>query len=355
MIDIVTWRVRIGCFCPRRTNKNRLRVLKVNRWTLSCLLRIIIALSLCLILSGDVETNPGPESTIEDVLAEIRASREENRTQFETIRKDIVELRGEMSSMKKEIDEVKESLNIQTLDIDEVNNRVDSVNSQLEKLEDGIEKLERYSRRENVIFYGIGEAEDDRSDNVKSTLVELCRECVPSKEWSNQDFVRAHRLGGQSSKKPRPVIARVSNFEDKFVLTSARAAFRERNVGLGNDLTFTQREELRKLKEQGKRGYYRSGKLHVEDIPMQHPNENDDHHAASQSASQAAFSSSERPHVDEASNFHQRGQRDSAFPSLSRDWSSVGDARRHLFHQSRVPRGNYRGRNPKGRGRQYRR
>ena len=61
MITIVQWRAAIGSFNPTRTKARSTHGIVISGRPIRTALRLILSLSLCIILSGDVETNPGPE------------------------------------------------------------------------------------------------------------------------------------------------------------------------------------------------------------------------------------------------------------------------------------------------------
>ena len=91
---------------------------------------------------------------------------------------------------------------------------------------------------------------------------------MKDKNWQESDIVRAHRLGKDSAKKPRPLIVRFSQFQDKLVVLKAREDLKKAGIGVANDLTSLQRSELSKLREKGQRGYYKNGVLNVVPLPQ---------------------------------------------------------------------------------------
>ncbi len=267
MIDIQLWRVRIGCFRPRRKPVSSMKTMTLSRGSVSLTLKVIIALSLCVVLSGDVETNPGPE--IEEILSEIRNMREENKRNFQDIKKTINDVQNEMKTVKKDIEEIKDQMNTQQLDMDAVYEEVEANKIKINSLAEDMEKMERYSRRENIIIYGITEREHEKNSEIKTTVKNILNENSAEKAWVESDFVRAHRLGAKSpsSSRPRPIIVRLVNHDDKFIILAARDRLKNKGLGVSNDLTQGQRDELQKLKEEGKRGFYKGGKLHVDPNP----------------------------------------------------------------------------------------
>lgn len=230
------------------------------------LLCLLLVTSALLIQSGDVELNPGP--AIEDVLREILAFREENQRQFQGLRSEMGALRKDVENIVGEVEAIKETVNVQSLDIAALATEAEAVQDKLEKMGDEIERMERYSRRENLVFHGVQEEEGERNSEVKPKVAALLNEVIKDqKKWCESDFVRAHRLGTRGEGKTRPLIVRLQQHDDIFTILAAREALKDQGVGVANDLTRYQRSELKSLRLKGKKGYYKGGELHVEDFP----------------------------------------------------------------------------------------
>jgi hypothetical protein len=58
------------------------------------------------------------------------------------------------------------------------------------------------------------------------------------------------------------MLVRFRNYKDKYKLLEGRERIRSLGIRIANDLTYTQRQELRKLKNQGIFAYYKNGKLY---------------------------------------------------------------------------------------------
>ncbi|GFR76641.1 SH3 domain protein [Elysia marginata] len=172
-----------------------------------------------------------------------------------------------MSELKREASELKNEQSVQRLDIDEMDRSISKVHDGVRSCEDKIEKDERYWRRENLILYGVREAPDEDPRACKDTVVTLLNDHVPQRKWCDRDIVRAHRIGGKHPSTNRPLIVRFMHHDDKFLVLEMRETLKKIDISVANDLTATQRGELRELKEEGKRGYYKGGRLHIEEVP----------------------------------------------------------------------------------------
>ncbi|KAK3762994.1 hypothetical protein RRG08_041610 [Elysia crispata] len=104
---------------------------------------------------------------------------------------------------------------------------------------------------------------------MKKKVTHIYNESVKCKKWYNEDIQRVHRLGRPVNNKPRPIIVRFLLFEDKLIVLKSRTDLKIINLGVSNDLTIKQRQELKKLRESGKRGYYTNGRLVMEPVPTE--------------------------------------------------------------------------------------
>ena len=84
--------------------------------------------------------------------------------------------------------------------------------------------------------------------NMKKKVTDIFNQSVKCKKWYNEDIQRVHRLGRPVNNKPRPIIVRFLLFEDKLMVLKSRADLKIINLGMSNDLTVKQRQELKKPK-----------------------------------------------------------------------------------------------------------
>ena len=128
-------------------------------------MRAVTFISLCIILSGDIETNPGPNHG--QILNKSKAIRQGNNRLFKELREDI-------SCLKAEINTMKEKMNQAITDIDHIYDEcyreIQSLSSTVQQLEKNVETQDRYSRRDNLIFHDIP---CDGNDNFASTREKL--------------------------------------------------------------------------------------------------------------------------------------------------------------------------------------
>ena len=217
-------------------------------------------------LAMDVETNPGPE--YQNILEEIREFRKEHDKNFQCIMNDLSMVRKEIIQVKEDIDKCNEKIAKQSSYIDTIYDEcygdMQSMKQKIARMEAQIESQERYSRRENIILHGIPQESNETSEKTKEKVIEILNRNVSHKSWTKNDFVRVHRLKTKSQAN-QPVIVRLYKPDDKFDILRERKKLKDDGYGVANDLTLKQRQELNQLTLEGKRGYFRNGKLHIED------------------------------------------------------------------------------------------
>ena len=85
---------------------------------------------------------------------------------------------------------------------------------------------------------------------MKKKVTDIFNKSVKCKKWCNEDIQQVHHLGRPVNNKPRPIIVRFLQFEDKLGVLKSRADLEIINLGVSNYLTLKQRQELKKLREE---------------------------------------------------------------------------------------------------------
>ena len=192
------------------------------------------------------------------------------------LEEDVKNVKEEVKNMREEVKMVKER-QVESFDcIDELKRGAGVIEKKLSLMEDRIEAAEQYSRRENLLFYGIPEK---REENVRNDILNIFKEVIPQQQWNEKDIVRAHRLGKFTNQSTRPIIVKFTHHIDKMRLLNERDNLKKKRISISNDLTGHQRRTLKNLHNEGKKGYYKGGRLHWEELPTtvestSHPHEN---------------------------------------------------------------------------------
>ena len=134
----------------------------------------------------------------------------------------------------------------------------------IEELTLELDRQQIFSRRDNVVFYGIPEVQDGAEDCVRALAELINSHSYSERVWSEDDFDRAHRLGRASSTKTRPVIAKLHRSRDKRALIANKSLTKDLakvGVRLSDDHTTKQRTVLKELRRQGLTAYFRGARL----------------------------------------------------------------------------------------------
>lgn len=107
-------------------------------------------------------------------------------------------------------------------------------------------QAEAYSRRDNLIFYGVPEAADETSQGLKASIVDIMKIKMKVSDAEKIPFVRIHRFGRAVENKPRPVLARFHYYPDKERVWKNRTQLKEhRALWLAEDFP----EEIRNRRQ----------------------------------------------------------------------------------------------------------
>ncbi|RUM93602.1 MAG: hypothetical protein DSZ28_07620 [Thiothrix sp.] len=235
-------------------------------------------LSALIRLAGDVELNPGPGLTATDLEKALKAQREDIRKDIADMKRDVTEtvttetrkLNEQLQEMSRKLDGLQTELTrldervvAQADDLEDLRRTCDAYDQRIADLEEKLEEMERRDRRDNVILYGIPEADNERYADCQTKFVEAVEEVLPGK-LKYGDVVRAHRIGKKRADKCRPLIARLVRTVDKLAVLSAREKFKACGKGVSNDLTEMQRRMVQQAREDGNLGYFRGARFFTE-------------------------------------------------------------------------------------------
>ena len=199
-----------------------------------------------------------------------------------------------MVKLEKEKNALKESLELSQAEIAELKNEAASTVTKLAAASDKIAKvdeLERrlikqecHNRRNNIKFFGI---QDDDHESPKDTERKLRKFLqkemkIPSGELEDIEFERVHRIPTrpkEDKRQPRPIIAKVSFFQDKeFIKSRIKNLPKGKKYGVADDFPKEVDEirkklhpVLKKAKEQRKMAFFNVEKLIIENAVYRGP------------------------------------------------------------------------------------
>lgn len=207
---------------------------------------------------------------------------------------EIKQLQAKVVKLEKEKNDLKESLELSQAEIAELKNEAASTVTKLAAASDKIAKvdeLERrlikqecHNRRNNIKFFGI---QDDDHESPKDTERKLRQFLqkemkIPSGELEDIEFERVHRIPTRPKEdkgQPRPIIAKVSFFQDKeFIKSCIKNLPKGKKYGVADDFPKEVDEirkklhpVLKKAKEQRKMAFFNVEKLIIENAVYRGP------------------------------------------------------------------------------------
>ena len=180
---------------------------------------------------------------------------------------------GQMKAMDNKIDDLKNSLQFsQNETKNEIKILKEQHRSEINELKDKIREIEDRSRRNNIRVEGLKESVNEDWLTTKDKLHDMFKKQLGIKEKITIE--RAHRGGGQrQGGKPRAIIAKILNFEDKeLILTNARKLkgtgvfihedFSRETVVIRQKLW----EEVKQLREKGKYAVLKYDRIFTRDF-----------------------------------------------------------------------------------------
>lgn len=197
--------------------------------------------SLLLLLSGDIESNPGPD--IGDVMKElgkIASGQSKLITEVQELKNKLLTTDKTLSDLTKRMTELEgHCKGFSTLRTDLATLRSDTTDiaRQIVRLTTQMDDTEDRSRRNNLIFYNIPDP------NPKETFAEseeiLIRHCKEHLKLNVDPthIDRAHRLGRHTDGRNRPLIVKLNQFKTKESLLSNGPKFKGSNFSVGEDFS----------------------------------------------------------------------------------------------------------------------
>ena len=255
-----------------------------------------------LLLSADVELNPGPLTDKEEILEAISASREDVLREMKSVKDDIKSIKQEVAGIRTEQKRVKSDISdihkiqhdmevriatletdvkslkrsnkrledeneILHLDVDEISEELDKKTAIIENLDKDVDRLEAYSRRDTIRVFGLPEMVNETYDKLKGYVISsVLNVACPHFDWGPEDIVRTHRVGKQDAsnvENPRILLIKFLHWDRKMAVLRGRETLREYGIRVGDDITRRQRDTLKRLSEKGMFGYYYKGELFV--------------------------------------------------------------------------------------------
>ncbi|XP_037523675.1 uncharacterized protein LOC119400808 [Rhipicephalus sanguineus] len=201
--------------------------------------RVIRAL---LMMSGDVESNPGPTSNaVLTELQKLSAGQTELISQVQDLKshllstdKSITDLTRLMTNLEGHYQNI---LSLRS-DVEALRIGTAHVTDQLHKIEARADDAENHSRRNNLIFYGLPESTGlEPFAHVEQLAINHCRDHLGI-STEPKKLERAHRLGRlRDVNRHRPIIAKFTFRKTKEVILSNGRKFKGTTFSVGEDFS----------------------------------------------------------------------------------------------------------------------
>lgn len=172
-----------------------------------------------LLLSGDIETNPGPDMN-------------KIMKQLQVIADDIKEIKEERL---KSIEGKLEQVTLLEKKITSCVSQVTNLQKTVQYLELKIDDLENRSRRSNLLVYGVPEEADEHPETLEQTISEqILKNILKIKPVPIE---RIHRIGKQNAQKPRPVMLKLLDLRDKVTILRNCTKLKGTTFSVGEDFS----------------------------------------------------------------------------------------------------------------------
>uniref|UniRef100_A0A6B0VA22 Tick transposon n=1 Tax=Ixodes ricinus TaxID=34613 RepID=A0A6B0VA22_IXORI len=193
---------------------------------------------LVLLLSGDVELNPGP--TMQEQLAAILENQKGISADISSMQ---AKLETHMADSNRRLEVIESRLNALTATsekVEQCDKNVRQLQDIVAALTEKVDDLENRGRRNNIIIHGIEESQDENTESLKGlVLTEIFENKLGLKVTSVE---RIHRIGRADGRRPRPVILRLYDFNEKLNLLRNSRRLKGTRIFLSED--FSRRVQL---------------------------------------------------------------------------------------------------------------
>jgi hypothetical protein len=227
-----------------------------------------------LILSSDIETNPGPgpgtksghrpDENTRLILNAIEETKEEVKyvkNQVDCVKNEIGCLREEIVSIKSKVESLEYGQEVIANDVASLSIADDQKEERLTNLELQLNFMESERLKSSLRIFGLGEFESERN-SLESVIVDNVFDVIGKPDSFNESsLISAKRVGSIKEGEPRMVVAKFENCEKKFEIFKFREALREKGIRISNDLSFLQRKQVKEAKQRGLIAYFKNGKL----------------------------------------------------------------------------------------------
>ncbi|CAB3378576.1 Hypothetical predicted protein [Cloeon dipterum] len=198
-----------------------------------------------LLASGNIEPNPGPEDTPQDLIGQIGKLLETQLTAKLNVTNQHISTSNEgIKALRTSVDGIAEQLNAVNKKVDALTAEKNALSARVSVLEKRLAILEKDRRKKNMVVFGVPSATpiEVAVNDVLFTKLEL--ENHPSRDIVESQF----RTGDPKGEK-RPIIIRFRSEADKDRAMRNAGKLKGTSIVVSDDLTPEERSARRKLVE----------------------------------------------------------------------------------------------------------
>ncbi|XP_042148309.1 uncharacterized protein LOC121837048 [Ixodes scapularis] len=207
---------------------------------------------LLLLLSGDVERNPGPITKLqEEQLLSLQETVDKLRNSHAILQQEVNLLKEKQKQSEQTVSTLEERLNKLASELDALKQKdtssaattepqLTAALNELSQLKTRCDDAEGRSRRCNLLFFGITDADKKTWAQSECLVTSLCSEKLNVQVESSR-IERAHRLGAFDPQKCRPIIVKFSSFKDKDSVLSSVHKLKGTRVAISEDFPISVR------------------------------------------------------------------------------------------------------------------
>lgn len=204
--------------------------------------------SIILLLSGDIELNPGPSKNSEIVAVLDSIKRVEEY--LETIRSEIDDLKTVQAAQEKQISAISNRLDNLESPRPQTSNPSDNNSSQISReisvLKAATTDASNRLRRNNLLFLGIKDNAKETWEESEQRILAFCADKLKL-SLDSGTMERAHRIGTFTENKNRPIIVKLAHFKTKERILACGRMLKDTDYAIREDFAAATRLARSKL------------------------------------------------------------------------------------------------------------
>ncbi|XP_037529259.2 uncharacterized protein LOC119406597 [Rhipicephalus sanguineus] len=206
---------------------------------------------LLLLVSGDIESNPGPDAVLAE-LQKLSAGQSTLLNEVQGLKSQLLTTEHAQSDLAKRIADMEkhyQALLPLKAELELIKKNSVQAARKTVDLEARLDDAENRSRLNNLIFYGVPDANPSESyAQSEQLIIRHCHDHLGI-DINPKDIDRVHRLGRHSGSRCRPIIAKFTFYKTKQEILSNGRKLRGTTYSIGEDFSRRVQNARRQLVE----------------------------------------------------------------------------------------------------------